>query len=294
LNFRFPLISLFLLIVLSCSAPSNDNETQHILSEGVKWQISSSEIEHYYTDLISLTITGELSSFDEELMAKGKLWGDFRIYGYKRTSLQSLTITLQPLKTGAANLQIPRDLPFSSEIEFSILSNLNKGESELKPLIPDDRMIPLWIIIILSFIITSLCTGLFIYVKRKKENSHIQQTQTQTLEQFLEQNPSDLNDPVSCINFYKKAYVLLLHEICEKHPSVKASDSPAELKAHLEEPSSLNQWALRSLYPFLEELESIFFTPLNPHQKVENLNRNLNILREWLKAGIFEDGNENK
>ena len=81
---------------------------------------------------------------------------------------------------------------------------------------------------------------------------------------------------------YRQVYHYLgdfFHMLC---PAIPKGLDPEALIIELEKPSGLNQWALRTLYPLLHEMERIFFDPEYPEPSETVKNGHFNTIRECM------------
>ena len=269
-------------------------------AQGIGWKIYTERSEYFYTDRIAITLEIDYpedqdSNTDVEFLGKELLWGDFRLYEIRQIGLNRFILTMQPRKTGVSVFEVPSNLPFSAQFELQINSRLNTPENEdireALPLIEEKSgftTLQLFIIIAIVIILAALGLIVFLFMKKKRKTKEpdVEPALTDLLS-----NPPQGQDENECLEFYRKAYRLLLKDLSEQHPGVMVSDSPAELMIHLEAPSALNQWALRTLYPLMEDLDRYFYAPPEDFKINENLGRNLEIIKGWID---FRDSEEER
>jgi len=284
------LISLFL---SSCADHLPAEKENLILLSGssgsLKWEIEYPEKAYYYSDLIPLSfkmISGEEGIPVNMAPDDSIPWGDFRIYSYD-DSKGRLEILLQPIKTGQSILRIPafqQDTESILEInpvEIDIKSFLEASNSELSPLIDvkDQSGHSLQLVIVILSVLVLFTVIFLLYQFFRKKHENVKEESLSDLVAGLEgssEGEYDMDD------LYRKIYRLLLKELLDIHPAVLASDGPAELMLHLEMPSPLNQWALRSLYPLLETMDTHFFHKKPEGRLEDKFKEDLNILKEWI------------
>ncbi|MDA3956766.1 hypothetical protein [Oceanispirochaeta sp.] len=289
------LIFLLLISLSSCGSQNNKEEKENLIFSGknstLGWEIRYPDQDFYFSDRITMTLT--LESFESgrlSLEAKeNALWGDFRVYKSTWKSQNHLELLLQPRKTGDSILQFPRitlsdrgkyiEIP---EVHFSILSSLNEDQKPM-PLILAEESSPtsgfsLIIMALLSIIL--LLTGFFIYRKKRRlrKNSFIP---SYGLPEFIEDQSPSIDQGIDPQLFYRQAFRYLLKDLKDLHPAVQSSDSPADLLNHLEMPSRLNQWALRSLYPLLEIMDQCFYQKGGDDILTSRYKEDLGTLTEW-------------
>ena len=239
-------------------------------------------------------------------------WGDFRVRRLGRSG-GVYQIELIPVKTGDCRLAIPvsEDLIDSGDsaaspenrkplflimpdISIQIDSVLEEGTKDAAGLIPDEKK-TLGLLFIILPVIILMIMGVpvyFIFVKRRRSGQD--EEQIQTLSSCLEELP-ELETQWSSEEIkdhYRVIFHLLLAELEKVHPGLKGKGyGPAELKIALEEPSSLNQWSLRSLYPMLEWMEDYFYAPHIQEPGDEEYQRHRKLLMEWITL-LEEDSRE--
>lgn len=280
-------------------------------SEGsLEWSLYGYGGELYYTDRVPFTLELEdtenpLPRLPEDAYEKDALWGDFRVYELIRRDRDSVTLLMVPTETGQLLFRLPEGLPFETELYFQILSRLDDIEGaepdapdeakrknpQPEGLIIEDRSFPVWIPLTAAAVLLAAASGFVMYRRMKTPEADVR-TIASLLVAF-ESSGTDAGsasgseerpDAAVTFKFYKEVYPLLLKELQAKPPAVRLSDSPAELKAHLEEPSSMNQWALRSLYGLLDDLDRIFYAPEGDKDAAAGFEKNIAVLKEWLAA----------
>jgi hypothetical protein len=256
-------------------------------ADGLSWEIYTEGDEYFFTDRIPVILqftysSNFIDSFDTETLENESVWGDFRLHEIKRTGMNSFFMVMQPRQTGLSVFRVPPDLPFTAQFELQINSRLSSEETEPKALIEFESGFPYLVILILLLITALIITALFSMIKRKSAAAvSVEPGLKDLITSFSPDSDED-----QCLAFYRNAFRLLLKELSELHPGVMMSDSPLELLNHLEAPSALNQWAVRALYPLLEDLDLCFFAPREGFQVNENLGNNLEILKGWIALEI--------
>ncbi|MBF9018427.1 MULTISPECIES: hypothetical protein [unclassified Oceanispirochaeta] len=269
-------------------------------ARGIGWKIFTERSEYFYTDRIAITLEIDYpadrdSDIDDEFLGKELIWGDFRLYDIRQIGLNRFILTMQPRKTGVSVFEVPSIFPFGAQFELQISSRLltpeNEDIREALPLIEEKSgFTTLQLIIIIASLIILTALGLIVFLFMKKKRK-IKEPDAEPALTDLLSDPPQGQDENECLEFYRNAYRLLIKDLSEQHPGVLVSDSPAELMIHLESPSALNQWALRSLYPLMEDLDRYFYAPPEDFKINENLGRNLEIIKGWID---FRDSEEDK
>ncbi|MDC7233102.1 MAG: hypothetical protein PQJ58_07705 [Spirochaetales bacterium] len=283
---------LFVIIpLISCSPADLPDEEKRVLfeteTESGSLSLYTGDREYRYTDRIPFYLefteapdvseSGSVRAFLEP----GISWGDFKVYSVRQMSLHSFEVLMLPLSTGTLALNAPSGFPFDVDARIPVDSVLEPGDEgrELSPLLEEEQSSILFISLSAAGALTA--AGLLVFVLLKKKKKSLPAAEEPTLAAFLEQTfslPAEQKDSVH----YRELYRLLLKDLAALHTGVSLSAGPVELIEQLEGPSPLNQWALRELYPFLEELERAFFAPseglaLFSHQ------RNRDILYHWVQ-----------
>lgn len=290
---RSNIIKVFLLaVIISSSLAANDMSADLMIvnegtSAGITWKFFIENDEYYFTDRIPVILqmnysSTQLDSLALETLKKESIWGDFRLYEIKNTGLNSFLLILQPLKTGLSVFKVPSKLPFAAQFELQIISRLSNEESEPLGLIENESGFSYLVLFVIILLIT-ITIAAFLFIKKRKNRKPA--TVEPILKDLIKSMTLDMDED-QCLGFYRNAYRLLNKELCEQHPMVKISDSPLELMAHLETPSAMNQWALRSLYPLLKDWDRCFFAPRGNNLINKNLDINLEILKAWVEFSM--------
>lgn len=323
--FHHLLTYFFLVLVLSslisCSPREEEIGPLNLLSEsessGVRLRIYSEFSDYFYTDRIPVILEFHSLSegsypLNDDALSPGVIWGDFRLYAASRISAVGYRLILQPLKPGTSVFRFPETIPFSGEFEIRIksrLENLNssspaeaEGISEPRPLIRENKDYS-WISVLGALSVLLILSGFFLYYRFIKNKKRERVSESPTLKSLLRELPPGTHrtegtqsegthpeiDEKSCLEFYRSAYTVLLKDLSARHPGVRISDSPRELIHHLESPSPLNQWALRTLYPVLKDWEDCFFSPPGDIKINEKYDENIEILRGWIRFDASVD-----
>ncbi|MDC7242289.1 MAG: hypothetical protein PQJ50_18180 [Spirochaetales bacterium] len=289
-------------------------------SEGsLEWSLYGYGGKLYYTDRLPFTLElidteNPLPRLPEDAYEKDALWGDFRVYELIRRDRDSVTMLMVPTETGELLFRLPEGFPFETELYLQILSRLDDIEGaepdapdeakrenpQPEGLIIEDRSFHVWIPLTAAAVLLAAAAGFVMYRRMKTPEADVR-TLASLLAAFESpgtdagsasgsaSGSEEKPDAAVTFKFYKEVYPLLLRELQAKHPAVKLSDSPAELKAHLEEPSSMNQWALRSLYGLLDDLDRIFYAPDGGKDAAVGFEKNIAVLKDWLASEEAEN-----
>ncbi|QEN07275.1 hypothetical protein EXM22_04460 [Oceanispirochaeta crateris] len=286
---------LLLLFLFSCGENSSETTNENLIVSGknahIEWEVSYPDKDLYFTDILPLTLVLKTDEIQEmQLDDSGSApWGDFRVISKTKTNRLHIDLRLQPRKTGDSLLQIPalslsgleEPLVFPP-IEFQILSSLDGEDAQPRPLVDveaDDSANKWGLPALLILILCTLGVG-FIYRRKHKKGLKKEETPLGFSDFLKEQSPS-LPPMEKQLDFYVQSYRYLISDLVKFHPGVHPSDSPSELINHLERPSSVNQWALRSLYPVLEFMDDVFYKKQNEALSQAVYDQHLQVLREW-------------
>ncbi len=231
-----------------------------------------------FIDEIEITLNLSEGIFlPENLPEEGTEWGDFLVRKKIVHSHESCSWILLPEKIGQAELtplslllttreNEPVSVSFSP-IQLNIKSVLKDDSGELEDLIvpemADSADSSVWIpVLAASLMGILLIIGYFFYLREKKRKRDPEEPFSRDILESCSDliNLRDFNEK-EIKDQYRQVYYFLaefLHALC---PSIPKGLDPSALIIELERPSSLNQWALRTLYPVLKEMEEIFFNP---------------------------------
>jgi len=286
-------LPLLFLFFFSCSEKGQDDKNHLIVFSGssgsIQWEVQYPDKEYYYSDLIplqfKLTKDGK-AVIESPNLKQSQIWGDFRIYS-SHYSQGMWDLLLQPIKKGSSLLKVPSFASSSSEfssgikpVEITIKSSLDGNTHDPSPLMEETAQgkTP-FLILVIVLLLLGAAVILFMFWF-KKRNQVIKNEEG--LKDYLESIRNLQFDANDLIEVYRTLFRLLVKELILIHPGVLNSDSPSELIKHLELPSSLNQWALRSLYPLLETMEAHFFLETPPDRLSDRFQGDILVLNEWV------------
>lgn len=274
---------LFLLLTLfsGCQNKQNIQPSENKIMEQLENDLGIFEISYdsnsfQFTDTISVQLSTESKAgfiVPESLPKPGDHWGDFTVMKRFQDSGQNVQWLLSPDITGKAVLKGLELTISSSEMishvdfsdsEIEIVSSLMNDSTVPVDLLPAEKEQDFPIITILIIAVVLSLGLIFFFLSRKKremskravdKNSQYYLQKLQELEKDVRFKDGNRK------NQYREIYSLLslfLHGISS---SLRTGLEPSYLMKELEKPSGLNQWALRSLYPILGEIEDIFYNP---------------------------------
>ena len=277
----------------------------------LEWSVTGPAGDIYYTDRIPLTITlddsdGGLTgdSLPAGAFKAGAIWGDFRVYDLLSSGRSTLSMLMVPLKTGDLKLAAPGEFPFDMTLNLQVFSRIDETgpaasrdqdkDPEPSGLILEDESSLIWVIPVVLIVVICAVAGLLIFraVHKRKASRDLGEDLSSFIEEAEKMHSGTEIQSAPCLDFYRRFYPHFVNELTRLHPAVCSSDSPEELKAHLEEPSSMNQWALRGLYGLLDDLERIFYTPGGEDRASENFLRNTSALKEWFALKETGEGDK--
>lgn len=278
---------LFLIILTLISGCSHDHRAlstekrvvEQFENEQGLFELSYDADTYQFTDSISLSLFVQSEKgfiLPDSLPEPGAIWGDFTVEKRFRNSGQNVSWILSPNKTGISilkglELQVNSEneqyLIKFSDREIEILSSLMNDSGEPVDLLPPEkkREFPLSAVLILTGVLIMKVVFYLILRKRKhKKKQESERNSAYYLQKLrgLVENPNfkglDRKDQ------YRELYSILSFFLYCIAPSLRTGLEPSFLLKELEKPSSLNQWALRSLYPVLQEAQNLFYNPAHP------------------------------
>ncbi|OQY34702.1 MAG: hypothetical protein B6241_03950 [Spirochaetaceae bacterium 4572_59] len=286
------LIFLFLTLFSGCQNKQNITAPENQIMEQLEnelgiYKLSYESDSFQFTDIIAVRLTAESKTgfiVVESLPKPGDHWGDFTVMKRFQDSGQNVRWFLSPDKTGKAVLS-GLELSISSsdtlsqlkftDSEIEIVSSLMNDSAVPADLLPPEESpdFPVYTVLIITAIL-SLSLMVFLYFKKRRaqRNQEALKNSLYYLQKLKELEKDARFTDDSRKDQYRELYHLLslfLHGIS---PSLRIGLEPSYMLKELEKPSSLNQWALRSLYPILGEMEDIFYNPAHGSPDEETLN----------------------
>ena len=232
--------------------------------------------EYKYTDVIPLNLELQVKEGHlvyEDLPGEGKSRGGFEISRRTYNPDESVRWSLRPLEKGdqswpalditIQNGQEKRIITLPS-IQFTIGSSLLEGSDKPAGLIQIEEsessrvILPVIIGILILLIGTVL---LFMFLRKKKTPLEKGETCRQILENIRLYRSRSITEPQELKEIYRMIYEQVNLFLHKKNPDLRIGLDPESMMAELEKPSSLNQWALRTLYPLMERMIQLFYNP---------------------------------
>ena len=310
---------LCLVIFCSCSVGENtitgssDAPIQNTIENEYGSFVLSYESDTYnFVDEIEITLSLNLLNsiiLPESLPEADTRWGDFLVRKKIVHSHESYHWILLPEKTGLSELPPLSFLITTGDnrtislsfppIQLNILSVLQDESGEPVDLIApeeaDSQRRPFLIFVVILFCLGILVTiGFFIFLKMKQKiKDPSEPGSREILITYSELITKDEFYTEEIKDQYRQVYHYLgefFHVLC---PAIPKGLDPNALIMELEKPSGLNQWALRTLYPLLNEMEGILFNPEYPEPSETVKNGHFNTIRECMDFLAKEEGSSN-
>lgn len=293
---------LFLLLTLfsGCQNEQNMSVSENNIREQLEndlgiFEISYDTNSYQFTDTVSVQLSTESKTgliVPESLPKPGDHWGDFTVMKRFQDSGQNVQWLLSPDKTGKAVLKgLELSVISSDKIsrvdftdsEIEIVSSLMNDSTVPFDLIPAEKEqdFPLITILLIAVV---LSLGLIIFFLLRKRRGRQKRTVDKNSQYYLEKlRELEKNEQFKNGNRrdqYKELYRFLSLFLQGISSSLRTGQEPFSLMKELEKPSGLNQWALRSLYPILGEIEDIFYNPAHDLPDEEILKGHLKTIIE--------------
>jgi len=229
-----------------------------------------------------------------ELPGEGAPWGDFRVRSRSGLPSGGVVWQLQPRKTGGAvlpSLSVPVRIGAGTaalnlpETSYEIRSSLLDDSGEPRPIrpLPESGTNHILLFAAAGLLLAGAAAGIVFLILRKRRRKAGEEPDPGSRilgELAVLEVPEDRQEEKE---LYRTLYRLVSSYLSLTVPGTGAGDTAAELRSRMEVPSSLNQWALRSLYPFLERAEQILYNPEAPPAGRDRAAGDIRLCRECLE-----------